>query len=172
MNRLRKTGVGALATIGMVGLVLAGYASADIPDSTDGSITACRVSGDAGNTRIIDKENGESCHSYEDEVTWPGTSYNFEPKITVGSFPANTTGIIRNVDCPAGQKLIEARAGERVYDPNSSEYQGYYRSGGSIDIGAGLPIYAYNTNGSGVLTGVQFKQSTYSAIQTVIVCTP
>lgn len=65
----RKAG----AVVGTVALLASGIgvAYAAIPDSTTGEITGCRVTGDAGNVRIIDKEAGKSCHAYETEVSWP-----------------------------------------------------------------------------------------------------
>lgn len=164
--------VGFLATMGLLGTGLVGYSLADIPDSSTGEITACRASGDAGNTRIIDKEGGKNCHAYEDEISWPSEQYAFEPKATVGSFSSVGTATVREVNCPTGHKFIEGRAGDRVADPNAGEYPGYYRNGNTANVGSTYPIYQYITDGSDVITGFKFKQAPGYSVQTLIICTP
>ena len=110
MSRFKKILVGSLATLGLVGTGLSGYALADIPDSSNGTITACRVSGDAGDTRIIDKQNGESCHAYEDEVSWTSTKgvTGYEIQTNAVSIPATNPNNRATVTatCTTGKKVV------------------------------------------------------------------
>ena len=107
--KIRKSVVAVVGVAALAGLGGAGIAMASIPDSSTGVLTACRVTGDAGNVRIIDKQGGASCHSYETEISWdttPGISGHEIVNNTVtipvsGNRRANVTAT-----CPSGKKVV------------------------------------------------------------------
>lgn len=69
MKIARKFAVAGGVTALVLGAGMGGLALADIPDSDDGEFHAC-VSNGGGQVRMIDKQGGASCHSYETEKVW------------------------------------------------------------------------------------------------------
>lgn len=105
-----------------------GVASASIPDSDDGEIHACRVTGDAGNTRIIDKQAGASCHSYETEVVWDSKLKGHEIVTNTGTVPAtNPARATITATCPSGKKVMGGgwTEADEVNGPVLEKYSSY-----------------------------------------------
>jgi hypothetical protein len=106
VNKKVLAGVFAGAILAGGGLAT-GVAYASIPDSSTGVLTACRVTGDAGNVRIIDKQAGASCHSYETEVSWDTT-----PGLAGRQIVSNTISVsygskaTATATCPAGKVAV------------------------------------------------------------------
>lgn len=98
-----------VAALGLGASIGTGAALAAIPDSGTGVLTACRITGDAGNVRIIDKQGGASCHSYETELSWDTTPPVPGREIVTDTFSAVTSnnGISGgSVNCPSGKKPL------------------------------------------------------------------
>ena len=159
---------GAAALVIGAGLTTA--AVADIPDSTDGTITACRVSGDAGNVRIIDKEEGKTCHSYEDEVSWKA-GYVFTPKtylLTELSTGSQDDLVTDPFNCPAGQKLVSYFNIEKSRFTRPHDDTNWVNDdGATINTNAPLTI---EKDANGVVTGVSFRRSA-SGVDNLVVLT-
>lgn len=101
--------IGASAVLVLGAGLGTGLAVAAIPNSSTGELTACRVTGDAGNVRIIDKQGGASCHSYETELSWdttPGiTGYEtVSEDVTIGTSGGRNAS--STPDCPSGKKPV------------------------------------------------------------------
>jgi hypothetical protein len=98
----RKVAVTAAAVV-VVALCAQGFASAAIPDSITGTITAC-FHGKSGNLRVIDLEGGEQCSRQEQQLQWDKEG----PPGPVG--PVGPTG-------PQGPEGPEGPAGRpSIYD--------------------------------------------------------
>jgi hypothetical protein len=68
---LRKIGATVLGAALVGGAVAAGWASAQIPSSADGTITACMLKA-TGTLRVIDAQSGAACFVTETKLTWGG----------------------------------------------------------------------------------------------------
>lgn len=147
--KLTKKALAGVATGALLagGGIATGVAYASIPDSSTGVLTACRVTGDAGNVRIIDKQAGASCHSYETEISWdttPGVAgheiVNATASIPVsGSRRANVTAT-----CPSG-KVVTGGGWSQADDVNGADltlYNSY------PDSTTSWTVRLYNTGGS------------------------
>lgn len=127
----------------MVAGVGTGVAVAAIPDSSTGVLTACRVTGDAGNVRIIDKQGGASCHSYETELSWDTT-----PGLPGRQIVSNTGNVswgskgTVNATCPAG-KVAVGGGFESPDTGNSPEFEVYWSK--PVDSG-GNSMWQVRTN--------------------------
>lgn len=62
--------IGGIVTVMLVGGTVA-YAA--IPDSNTGVFTACRLNGNTGTLRMIDKQAGANCNAAETQVQWNQT---------------------------------------------------------------------------------------------------
>lgn len=172
--KLNKTAVVGSVTALLVGLGLGSVALADIPDSGSGEITACRVSGEAGNVRIIDKEDDESCHPYEEEISWFSGSSEFAPKLytdhkerKLAEFGGTT--ILRTYTCPAGEKLVNFSAGNRAPDSSTSQYPGGLHN---TFIDSNVPIFEYVEN-NGIVTGAKVNHSEVQfGLHVAYICSP
>lgn len=98
MKIARKFAVAGGVTALVLGAGLGGVALADIPDSDDGEFHAC-VSNGGGQVRLIDKEGGASCHSYETEKTWGGTVPTLETRMVTRQYTGNVSD---EIPCPTG----------------------------------------------------------------------
>lgn len=167
-----------LAALGGAVVLVAGGATvamADIPDSTTGEITACRTT-TGGQVRIIDKENSESCHSYETEMSWPSEAGSvFTPKqyLTVNPGKLAEFGGVtgnKNYECPTGEKLISATSGQRV--GSTTNYPGVGTNGNNFT--ESVPPIAYIKDANDVLIGATFQniETTGYAQHVMLTCTP
>lgn len=110
-NRIKRVIATCALVIGLIfGGFLAGSAIADVPSSTDGTITSCvRIIN--GNVRIIDAESGETCSAtLDNEVVWKafgGTVYQDENE---GPNTVNSFETVATVTVPAGSYQITGKA--------------------------------------------------------------
>jgi hypothetical protein len=127
--------IGAALALGIGG----GIAIADIPSSTDGTITACMVK-PGGTIRLIDAEAGATCKKGEAKVEWnaegqPGqdgvSGYESVERETIVQFDGPQGGVVVQGACPTG-KAVMATSVVAFYENADNSFAGGVRQGYSL----------------------------------------
>lgn len=162
-----------LAAIGGAVALLAGgatVATAAIPDSTSGEVTACYTT-TGGQVRLIDKENGASCHSYETEVAWPSEAPEFAPKVHITNYQGSSGGsaTLQETECPAGEKLISGISVEKSRFARPHDDTNWH-SDPDINGGTTSGPETYVVDGSNTVIGMGTTWSGTSDLMVVLTC--
>lgn len=104
----------------LIGILTVGtLARADVPSSTTGEFTACRLANHS--LRLIDAEASETCIAGEETVSWLGKGPTAYVDNTVADQALNAT--VASLTVPAGQYQIQfkARVENNTASPNFNQ---------------------------------------------------
>ena len=162
--------IGAALALGIGG----GVAVAQIPSSTDGTITACMTT-PAGTIRLIDAQAGATCKKSEKKVTWseagqPGTDgvsgyemvSSTSPNATVPPGGGGGYQMIWSVACPEG-KVATGGGGYAEYKlaADSGFTRGDITASTPDPAGQSWSIEAQKQDGTGFAAGDIFRTTVH-----------